>query len=151
MPKKTNAKKQSGMKRASKAVKIATVAAGLGAVIGATAALFSAPKRGSELARDVSSQTKRTAAMIKKRSLAAEREFEQALTRLSPSARRSFDATKRRLAKQIAASRKRLTKADYHDMVESAFKKISAGKQGLAHEVKSEWKRSYTRLKKYLS
>lgn len=130
---------------------MATFAAGVGAVIGATAALLSAPKRGSELKKDLRQQAIRTGAVLKKRSLSAERELERALQRLSPEARRSFVSAKQRLAKQIAASRKRLTKADYHDMVDSAFKKISRGKEDLAHELKSEWKRSYARLKKLLS
>lgn len=147
--KKRQQEKTSALSRGIRAAKIATVAAGIGAVVGAAAGLLSAPKKGSELRREAA----RGAVALKKRSVAAEQEFERAFKRLSPESQRAFRSAKRRLVKELASARERLTKADYHDMVDSAFTTASKGKKELsdvAAALKSEWKRSYERLKKHL-
>ncbi len=141
--------KRSALKRSLRTAKIATVAAGLGAVLGAAAGMLSAPKKGSDLRRD----TARGAVMLKKRSLAAEREFDRGFKRLSPEAQSALRSAKRRLVKELATAKERLTKAHYHDMVDSAFTVASKGKKELsdaAAALTSEWKRSYERLKKHL-
>lgn len=147
--KKKQQEKRSALKRGMRTAKMVTVAADIGAVVGAAAGLLSAPKKGSELRREAA----RGATALKKRSAAAEREFERAFKRLPPESQRALRSARRRLVKELAMAKERLTKASYHDMVDAAFTAASKGKKELsdaAAALKSEWKRSYDRLKKHL-
>lgn len=148
MKKKKRFGKKSSAGRTAKAV---TIAVGVGAVVGAAAALLSAPKSGRELTKDLRRETKRGVALVKKQAAIVERELAAEFDRLDPEVRAALRSAKRRLAKQAAAIGPKLTQSRYHEMVQDALEVVGRTNQEAAHKISAEWKRAYARLKKRMS
>ena len=146
-------KKTSLVKRASRSSKRITVAAGVGAAIGAAAALLFAPETGDKLRKDVRRQGKKTAQALASQKTAIEHELHTVVESLPPSARRSLNLAKSRLAKSIVSAKGALTSSRYHDMVDSALKQFEHEEDAISghlEKARKQWKRAYSSIKKQL-
>lgn len=146
-------KKASAFRRAASSSKKLTVAAGVGAAIGAAAALLFAPKSGTGMRKDVKRQVAKTGQVLAKQKTAIEHELHAVVESLPPAARRSLNLAKSRLTKSIVSAKGALTSARYHDMVDAALSQFDAESDAIAahlEKAKKQWKRAFSSIKKHL-
>ncbi len=146
-------KKPSALRRAASGSKRLTVAAGVGAAIGAAAALLFAPKTGSKMRKDVKRQVKKSAQALAKQKTAIEHELHAVVESMPPAARRSLNLAKSRLTKAVVSAKGALTSARYHDMVDAVLSQFDHESDAIgAHleKAKKQWKRAFAQVKKHL-
>lgn len=146
-------KKNSLVRKAGRGAKRLTVAAGVGAALGAAAALLFAPESGARFRRDIRKQGKKAADVLARQKTAIEHELHAVIESLPPSTRRSLNLAKSRLAKAVVSAKGALSSSRYHDMVESALRQLEGEGEAMAVHVekaKKQWKRAYSSIKKHL-
>lgn len=146
-------KKKSAARRVAKAGKRLTVAAGVGAAIGAAAAMLFAPEKGAALRRDLKRGGKKAAVIIAKQKTSVEHELHAVVESLPPAARRSLNLAKSRLAKMIVSAKGKLTSSQYHDMVDKVLRDFEPDGdlvKATLEKARAQWKRAYRTIKRHL-
>lgn len=149
-----NSKRKSSLVgRTARKQKRLAVAAGVGAAIGAAAALLFSPGTGKQLRKDVQRQGKKAGVVLAKQKTAIEHELHAVVESLPPSARRTLNLAKSKLTKAVVASKGALNSGKYYDMVDRVMREFDHETGELAGDLayaKKHWKKAFSRIKKHL-
>ena len=146
-------KRPSAIGRTAKRQKHMAMAAGVGAAIGAAAALLFAPSSGKKLRKDLKREGKKAGVILAKQKTAIEHELHAVVEALPPNARRTLNLAKSKLTKAIVSSKGALTSGRYRDMVDDALKTFDGESEAVREsleQAKKQWNRAFTRIKKHL-
>lgn len=146
-------KRPSVIRRTAKRQKHMAVAAGVGAAIGAAAALLFAPSNGKKLRKDLKREGKKVGVILAHQKTAIEHELHAAVEALPPSSRRTLNLAKSKLTKAIVSSKGALTSGRYREMVEDVLKTFDGETDAVREslqQAKKQWNRAFSRIKKHL-
>jgi gas vesicle protein len=131
-------------------IKVATVALGLGAVIGAVAGLLNAPKRGSELKEDLEREAELIFKKLKISKKQIKKVVKENLGEVSPQTMQYYVKAKSEILARVAKYKDKLTQSQYNIIVDGVMKKISKSKgmQKPLTRLGKEFKKSFKDIKR---